>query len=332
MLEDEISEPGEDGAPTRPVLDLTSQDPEETPAEPAPPVIAEPLVLVGHPSNAAAPCPLPAMAESVPDTVVDGGTVGGLVARAVSIRGEDHRTFKVVRQDSVALWTMERKQSTSVGGPILLATVADGVGSCAHSHVGSAAACRLARQHVTTRLKALLATEPTTALTNACRATTSDIAAGLRVVAAERGEAPEQFSTTLVAALVVPGTDEHPARAVVFSVGDSTAAVLRDGVWLSCLASEPKPESSEIMSTRTDALPAHADRVEATVVTLERGDVLLLCTDGLGNPMVNGSVRDQLAEWWGAGRVPSLPEFHWQLSFRAQSYSDDRSAVCVWVP
>ena len=59
--------------------------------------------------------------------------------------------------------------------------------------------------------------------------------------------------------------------------------------------------------------------------------MLMLCSDGLSGPMDNNeSVRDQLADWWG-GQPPSLPEFYWQMSFRAQTYGDDRSAVCVWV-
>ena len=56
----------------------------------------------------------------------------------------------------------------------------------------------------------------------------------------------------------------------------------------------------------------------------------MVCTDGLSNPMRNAAVSSQLAQWWGRGTVPGMPEFGWQLSFRAKSYGDDRTAVCAW--
>jgi serine/threonine protein phosphatase PrpC len=321
----------------RPVIEFTpqaDQSPDDAVPGDASGRIAEPPVLLGRPPRVAVNYPLPAVLDPAPDSVVDGGTVGGLIARAASIRGEDHRGFGTGRQDSVGLWALDGNQAVPGVGSVLLAAVADGVGQYPLSHLGSAAACRLVRQHVAARLKTLLLEpEPTAALVNACRETVTDIAAGLRVAAAERRLASEQFATTLVVALVVPGAEDRRARTVVFAVGDSKAGVLREGTWRDCLPSGPDAEGDGISDTGTDALPMHAHRVGATVVSLEPGDVLLLCTDGLDKPMThNDSVRDRLAEWWGAGPVPPLPEFYWQLNFHAQTYGDDRSAVCVWVP
>jgi serine/threonine protein phosphatase PrpC len=323
---------------SRPVLefpppaDQSAQRADAAAAAVDPRRIRHPLALVGDCPRDSVPQALPRVAEPAPDTVVDGGTAGGLVARAASIRGDDHRLAGEGRQDSIGLWTLHGEQDAPGDGTVLLAAVADGVGSRALSHIGSAAACGLLRRHVTTRLAALLDPEPTAAITDACRLTLGDIAEGLRAEAVEHAAAHDQFATTLVAALVVPATRDHPARATVFAVGDSSASVLRAGAWHACLPAVADVQGDGIADTRTDALPMHADRVTVTVTTFEPGDVLLLRTDGLAGPMRNESVREQLADWWGQGRVPSLPEFHWQMSFRAYTFGDDRSAVCVWVP
>jgi serine/threonine protein phosphatase PrpC len=75
--------------------------------------------------------------------------------------------------------------------------------------------------------------------------------------------------------------------------------------------------------------PASA-RPEWNAGTIGPGDMLLVCTDGMSNPMRNENVRAQLAEWRGSGRVPSMREFGWQMSYRVKTYDDDRTAVCVW--
>jgi serine/threonine protein phosphatase PrpC len=289
-------------------------------------------VLGGRPTLGSVPRALPDVLESAPDSVLDGGTAGGLIARAASLRGDDHRYEGEGRQDSVGLWPLACDTAISDTGSVLLAAVADGVGSLPLSHLGSAAACRLVRRHAAERLEALVETERTAALVSACRDTAADIAAGMRAAADERGLAAERLATTLVAALVVPAAEGRSARATVFAVGDSSASVLRDGVWWPCLPVEDGTETAEVANAPTYALPAHARQVAVAVTPLQSGDVLALCSDGLARPMLNASVRDRLAEWWGGGRVPSLPEFYWQLSFRAQTFGDDRSVVCVWVP
>ena len=66
------------------------------------------------------------------------------------------------------------------------------------------------------------------------------------------------------------------------------------------------------------------------MLTLNSSDMLIICTDGLSNPMRNQDVRAQLAQWWECDRIPGIAQFGWQLSFRAKSFGDDRTAICVW--
>ncbi|MFC4029911.1 protein phosphatase 2C domain-containing protein [Streptomyces polygonati] len=316
--------------------------PDEPAAEPAVapepvalgPRFPEPVVLVGRPSLGSAPRALPQVTAAAPDSVVDGGTVGGLVVRGASIRGDDHRYFGETRQDAMGFWTLNPPpaggQGSPAADPVLLACVADGVGSQPLSQLGSSLVCRLLPQHTALRFDRLAQRAPLEALAGACRAVASDIAAGIRVEAAERRADAKELSAAMAAALVFPGGASGPARALLFAVGDCQGFLLSRGVWRAVLG--PAGDDGDIMSTATDALPGHPDRVAVAECALESGDVLLLCTDGLANPMRNDSVLDRLAQYWGAGHAPALPEFYWQLSFRAQTFGDDRSAVCVWVP
>jgi len=135
----------------------------------------------------------------------------------------------------------------------------------------------------------------------------------------------------LIAGLVVPvEKQEGPvASALVFGVGDSPGFHLCERRWTPI----PKRIGSEdgVHLTGTDALPTRPETCWVETKQLFVGDMLMLCSDGLSGPMDNNeNVRDQLADWW-EGEPPSLPEFYWQMSFRAQTYGDDRSAVCVWV-
>ncbi|WP_327695959.1 protein phosphatase 2C domain-containing protein [Streptomyces sp. NBC_00459] len=324
--------------PARGTEDALQQSVQPAPA-PAPvirgPEFPEPVVLVGRPSLGSTPRALPQVTAPAPDSVVDGGTVGALVVRGASIRGDDHRYFGETRQDSMGFWSLAPPPSggpeTPGADPVLLACVADGVGSQPLSQLGSAVVCRLLPQHVALRFDLLAQRAPLEVLGDVCRAVAADIAAGIRIEAAERRAGPKELSSAMAAALVFPGGAHGPARALLFAVGDCQGFLLgRRGGWRPVL--QPAGDEGAIMSTATDALPGHPDRVTVTECALDSGDVLLLCTDGLANPMRNDSVLDRLAQYWGDGRAPSLPEFYWQLSFRAQTFGDDRSAVCVWVP
>lgn len=310
-------------------------DPGEVDAIPARDVITlpAPLVLVGNPRLGSNPAGLPRVLSATPDSVLDGARLANLTVRAASLRGDDHRHAGETRQDSIGLWVFDPPSWLGADVPVLLACVADGVGSQRLSHLGSAKACSLLRQSVEANLNDLVGTDRGHTERN-CRQVIRDVATGLRALADERDLAPKQVSTTLMACLVVTERKSDVgavARAVLFSVGDSPGYLLRERRWLP-IPDHAEGEGDGMIDTHTDALPiARLDRTQVTMCTLCEDDMLMLCTDGLGGPLKrNVEVREQLADWW-TGTVPALPEFYWQMSFRAQTYGDDRSAVCIWL-
>jgi serine/threonine protein phosphatase PrpC len=302
---------------------------EEEPTDRAAARFPAPAILVGRPRLGSAPGRPPRAKRSPADSVLDGAQVAGFTVRAASLRGDDHRYNCDPRQDSIGLWALNRPSWLNSGEDLLLVCVADGVGNCPLSHLGSAEACWLLRQHVEAHIAALTSAQETE-VQRGCQRVIDEVAAGLRVLADSHGLGAKEVSTTLTAGLVVPAKkrSEAAADALVFRVGDSPGFLLRKSEWKS-IASKSGDEE-DVYSTGTDALPTRPETCQVETRRLLAGDMLMLCSDGLSGPMDrNENVRDQLAEWWG-GHPPSLPEFYWQMSFRAQTYGDDRSAVCVW--
>jgi len=293
------------------------------PGRPSAPRFPAALVIGPEPRLTSAPRGLAEPSPAVPDTVLDGADLPGLGIRGASIRGDDHRYLGQTRQDSMGIWSLADGQARAY-----LVCAGDGVGSESLSHFGSEQACTLLREEAERKLPALLTTDMDHGLAKICQNMAERVAARLTDYGRNLRIAPKSLSTTLVGAVIEAEPSSAAGRAcVVFAVGDSAAFRLRDGAFAKLL---DDPHDGVIASMRTSALPTSPGTVAACRTLLRPGDMLLVCTDGLSNPMRNGAVTGQLARWWGSGSIPGLPEFGWQLSFRAKSYGDDRTAVCVW--
>jgi serine/threonine protein phosphatase PrpC len=281
-------------------------------AEPVP-GIPEPLVIGRRPLLGSVPGPPPTVRESPPDSVLDGAALPGLVVRAASVRGDAHRYYGTPRQDSMGLWKVDESH--------LLACVADGLGSKEMSHLGAMAVCKAAYGNLTDFFEHA-------DVTTAAEYFIENIADDLREWAVRGEFAVDSLSTTFLAAVIDHNAETSRTRARIMRVGDSAAMLLHKGVWVPCF---PEENGQMVSTSATHALPSGTGHVEVAVHDLEPGDMLLLCTDGLAKPMTQSKqVGDQLSAWWSRPEPPSLPEFFWQFSFRAKSYDDDRTAICVW--
>jgi serine/threonine protein phosphatase PrpC len=267
---------------------------------------------------------LPQIRQAEPDTVIDGADFAGLTVRAASLRGDDHRYYGETRQDSMGLWTLPGRGETR----LLLVCVADGVGSQPLSHRGSRLACRLLRDEVSAYAEELFDHDKQAELPAICERIAHGVARGMSNYAADRNLDSKALSTTLVAAIIELTPANQPRPCIILRVGDSTAYLLRDGAFQSCLADAHHDEA--IVSSATDALPTQIRAVDSTMVEIFNDDVLLVCTDGLDNPMRSQDIQQSLVSWWSRGRIPSMLEFCWQLSIQVKSHGDDRTAVCVW--
>jgi hypothetical protein len=106
--------------------------------------------------------------------------------------------------------------------------------------------------------------------------------------------------------------------------------VLRDGAtW------EPqqtlKNEGSTVASSRVEALPLLPPELDSPVATtLRPTDALVLMTDGIGDPLGDGSgpVGRFLAKMWS--RPPAPLAFAAHVDFTRRSHDDDRTALAIW--
>ena len=262
---------------------------------------------------------------AVPDTVLDGAELPGLTIRGASLRGDDHHARQEVRQDSMGMWQVSDGETAAI-----LVCAADGVGSQPLSHLGAAHACAALRKRIGRTVTELFRAAADGSLDEICEHVVGDVCRAIDEVARQEGAEPKALSTTLAAALVEAApAGEDGRRYVILNVGDATAFVLRDGEFRPCLA-DTHDAAAPIASTGTWALPASVGAVGTAAGMIGPRDMLMVCTDGMSNPMLNREVREQLARWWGGGAVPGLAEFGWQLSYRVRTFSDDRTAVCVW--
>lgn len=249
---------------------------------------------------------------------------GELAVRAVSLSGLSHRHYGNARQDSYAL-------AQSRDAEFFVCAVADGLGSAPSSHLASVAASRAAVDEVAKQLDSISLDQMD--WSNIMRIASDAIreAAPPELRTASLQLLSEEMCTTLViAALPVSADVDGLRKAVISRIGDSSAWVLDPQEGISPLGSV-KNDGAGIAGSGTNALPSSSPIGADTVaLDLHPHQVLLLVSDGLGDPLANGrgEVGLTLMEWWA--EPPELFEFIGQADFARKSYDDDRTVVAVW--
>lgn len=260
-----------------------------------------------------------------PDTVIDHGEYAGLTVRAASVRGTYGRYVGGAREDDYAL-------GRSDDGRWLVVALADGLTSASASHLAATLAVRTALQQ-TLRL---LAEGPVDRLElhGVFQSAAYQLRRGAEPMLQRKGLEPTAdhiaglFATTLLVA-VVP-TERAPGEPVRLArVGDSNAWRLGSGGWEPLLT--PKLDDAPVTSSAVNALPRLPERVESAVADIDANHTLVLASDGVTDPFGpahEGAVADYLRARWH----PVLPEpleFARHVSFRGQSWDDDRTAIAI---
>jgi hypothetical protein len=258
------------------------------------------------------------------DTVVDGWASRDFLVRAASVRGYSHRWDGIPRQDDFAV-TLHRRS-----GAVLVA-VADGVSEAPLSHIGAASACHAATTWLS---KALDAGTPVEHIS------WSDLVThvALTLVQQWRDEFPEvasppeqQLATTLVAGVILPAGPQG-ATACFTCVGDS-------GIWLHSqgafsLISGGKASGLDEVADSAVEYPLPSVSPGPPImrqVNFSRGDVLLVGTDGFGDPLGSGRGEVGRAFSHHLSEPPSPLGLAHLLDFSRETYDDDRTLVAVWL-
>jgi serine/threonine protein phosphatase PrpC len=262
----------------------------------------------------------------VSDTEVEFVTVPPFEIRACATRGWSHRQSGAPRQDFFAI---------AASGEWLFAAVADGVSSGPHSDVAALTAARAA-----TRLALMETDIPSIDWLRLCDRLSwriveeakyrqlvgvdDDADASARVLAVR-----EVMSTTAVVVALRRRVDDDGRHQGVLALlaGDSAAYRLSGAMVTPLLGG--KDEDGYLTSGRVHPLPGARSPI-ATKFALEKGQGVLLTSDGLSDPLGDGTgeVARVLGQRWS--EPPSPVDFFADLNFLRRSFDDDRTAVGIW--
>ncbi|MFD5304688.1 protein phosphatase 2C domain-containing protein [Streptomyces rochei] len=328
------------------------------PSGPAPDGTGRDYVGSGPPTYDPEPTALPPADPDqldglVADTVLEGARYGGRTLRAVSVRGDSARYRGEPRRDALLVARFGAGEQA-----LVLVAMATGARATAGAHRAAAEVCRwigraVGRSHA--RLGEDLRAARRGDLKSGLHRLTDRSLGRLRAGAADQGLSPDEYAATL-RCLLLPADPECRTR-VYFGVGGGGLLRLRDGVWQNM---EPSPgevagapvvgfgsasggtadDDRLTMDLGITAPPGpHGDppagrprdpfRFRASVA--RPGDVLLMCTAGLAEPLLSEpELGELLARRWSGRTPPGLAEFLADSRVRVKGYADDRTAAAVW--
>ncbi|MGO9508831.1 MAG: protein phosphatase 2C domain-containing protein [Mycobacterium sp.] len=294
-------------------------------AEVAGPTVV-PQIVVGAPSPPVEPATIGTAYRSLPfrpDVVIDGWSTDAVTVRGVSQRGHLHRYNGAPRQDDLALHHLPDGR--------VIALVADGVSGAPQSHIGASTATKYAAEWLHAHLEEDIGwTDWSTLLKSTAWALNERAQSLLGLSEPDPIRAEEQLATTLVCA-VVESIGDGVLRAYLVGVGDSAAWLLSSGQFIEILGGKTEAASG-IASSAVAGLPRVPTEVVPVVVDFADDEVLLIATDGIGDPLGTGQggVGNLFREVLTQPTPPSLIEFAHAVDFSRETFDDDRTLVAVW--
>ncbi|MFI8447558.1 protein phosphatase 2C domain-containing protein [Streptomyces erythrochromogenes] len=287
------------------------------------------------PTYAAEPGPLPpadpaALDALVPDTVLEGARYGAHTLRAASLRGDSARYRGESRRDFLLT-----ARFGSGDDALVLVALAGGDRAAPGAAEAAAELCRTVAAAVGRsqgRLAEDIRAGRRDALRSGLQRLTDRGYGRLRVRAAELGLAEEEYTAGL-RGLLLP-VDPQCRTRVCFGSGAGGLFRLRSGQWQDL---EPAGPAVPAQAPAADAAepadavgePGGVFRFRAAVA--RPGDILLLCSGGLAEPMrEEAALREELAARWAEPEPPGLAAFLADTQIRLKGYADDRTAAAVW--
>ncbi|MER5635889.1 protein phosphatase 2C domain-containing protein [Kitasatospora sp. NPDC002227] len=280
-------------------------------------------IAVGTPEPVFEPRPPGPYAFDHPDTACDGWSTDRFALRLASVRGSGHRYYGRPRQDAA-------RATAHPGTGSVVFAVADGVSSAAEAEYGATEACRAAVE----RLLHLLEAGPgpldlASVVTHAAERLRELARWRLQSADPAPAEVAGLYATTLVAGAVRPGPEG--ARVELCRVGDSGAWLLdrAEGGYLPLFTAKNAPEAV-VVSQTVSPLPRVPDQLEQLTAQLAAPDLLLVGTDGFGDPLGDGDGQVG-AHFTRALATPPPPlGFGHLLDFSRETFDDDRTLLAVW--
>ncbi len=138
-------------------------------------------------------------------------------------------------------------------------------------------------------------------------------------------EVEDLVATTLVAGYLQPS--DGGLAGWILQVGDSSAWVHRGGSYEAVLAVK---ESEHLVSSAVSPLPRMPESFDPAPVRLDADSVLLIGTDGFGDPLGDGD--GMIGRLFTSYLVTPPPpkEFAHVLDFSRETFVDDRTLIAIW--
>lgn len=335
-----------------------ARTPDRPSAPPPPPPTSLDYVGSGPPTYDPEPTALPPADPDdldglVADTVLDGARYGACTLRAVSLRGDSGRFRGEPRRD--ALLTMRFGTGQQA---LLLVAMATGARATPGAHLAAAEACRLigravGRSHH--RLVEDIRAARRGDLKSGLHRLTDRSLGKLRAGAVEQSLDPEEYTASL-RCLLLPADPDCRTR-VFFGAGEGGLFRLRDGEWQDIephvsagtaggpvlgFGSPPAETPEGDRLTMDLGIPTPPSPYEPAPEPLREpfrfrasvarpGDVLVMCTGGLADPLRGeAALCAYLARRWSGRTAPGLAAFLADAQVRVKGYADDRTAAGVW--
>jgi len=346
----EPSEPVESVEPTEPTEPtesvestdpLPSHPPTAKPYQPPVPHVGERPPTYG-PEPTALPASDPEMLSAlVPDTVLEGAQYGAATLRAVSVRGDSARYRGESRRDALLITRFGEGEEG-----LLLAVL----GAPSRSQIPSSQAAEACKQLAAaigrsrSELAADLRAGARDRLRYGLQRLTARAAVPLRSSAATGPTGPDAIdepspdaqspdlspldSGSLHCLLV--SLDPEATHRAAFGIGPGGLYLLRSGHWIDAYAARllhhPDGRPPAPVTAAQAPRPFRFRLVPATP-----GDILLLCTPGLAEPIADEpAVAHFLSNHWAHPHPPGTVDFLRQVQVRAKGYADDRTAAALW--